>query len=111
MRIVDAKESAHLNNRWRARHSPTNVLSFPSGLAGSEHVTEPVPLGDIVLCAPIIAQEACEQGKSLLAHWAHMAVHGILHLLGHDHIEAHATKCMERLETRILRRFNFPAPY
>ncbi len=108
VRIVGAAESARLNARYRGQRAPTNVLSFPCDL--------PLPdgapwLGDIVVCAPVVAREARRQDKPLAAHWAHMVVHGVLHLLGHDHRRPRQAARMERLEQRLLAEFGFPDPY
>jgi len=106
--IVDEAESQALNHRYRGKDKPTNVLSFPADLP----VELELPLlGDLVVCAPVVAREAKEQGKSPEAHWAHMLVHGTLHLLGYDHIDPEEADQMESLETRILTRLNYPAPY
>ncbi|HSR63773.1 MAG TPA: rRNA maturation RNase YbeY [Gammaproteobacteria bacterium] len=107
IRIVDEEESAALNRNWRGREGPTNVLSFPYG--DDQHVPE--YLGDIVLCAPVIKREASEQGKPVEAHWAHMIIHGILHLQGYDHQEQTETEKMEQLETRLLNAIGFENPY
>jgi len=101
LRIVGAPESRRLNGRYRGKDKPTNVLSFPYG-GGS---------GDVVLCHPVIRKEAAEQRKSLRAHYAHLVVHGVLHLRGHDHLRAADAERMERLEIRILRRLGFADPY
>jgi probable rRNA maturation factor len=108
VRITDEAESRRLNHDYRGKDRPTNVLSFPF---------EPVPevdlehLGDLVICAPVVAREATEQGKPAEAHWAHMVVHGMLHLQGYDHeTEADADE-MEALETDILVGLGYPAPY
>lgn len=107
LRIVDAEESRALNHQFRGRDKATNVLSFPAA--------SPLPdlpqLGDIVLCAPVIAREACEQGKMVRAHWAHMVVHGVLHLRGHDHQDDAEAAKMEALERRILAKLGFADPY
>jgi probable rRNA maturation factor len=108
IRLVDETESADLNQQYRNKPGPTNVLSFPydpePGIASRL-------LGDIVICAPVVEQEAIDQNKSLLAHWAHMVIHGTLHLLGYTHeFDDDATE-MENLETEILLRLNFPPPY
>ena len=103
LRIVDAAESQALNRDFRGKDKPTNVLSFPMG--------EPDYLGDIVICAPVVAAEAVEQGKTARAHWAHMVVHGVLHLLGHDHIKDDEAEKMEALERKLLARLGFPDPY
>ena len=108
VRIVDEDEMASLNLQYRQKPGPTNVLSFPAELP--EGVDIPF-LGDVIICGPIVAQEASNQGKSLQSHWAHMSVHGILHLQGYDHIdEADAAK-MESLETSILIDLGFENPY
>lgn len=106
--IVDEQESQELNNQYRGKNKPTNVLSFPADIP--EELGVPL-LGDLVVCAPVVEREAKEQGKSLEAHWAHMLVHGTLHLLGHDHIEDKEADAMEALETAIIVSLNFPAPY
>lgn len=108
VRIVDRAEMADLNQRFRGKSSPTNVLSFPyESLPGVE-----LPmLGDIVICAPVVAEEAREQGRPERHRWAHMLIHGVLHLCGHDHLEAPQAAVMESLETRILASLGFPDPY
>ena len=108
IRIVDEEESAELNSRYRGKEGPTNVLSFPADLPAGV----PVPLlGDLVICAPVVAREAQEQGKQAEAHWAHLVVHGCLHLLGLDHeTEAQAAE-MESLERDILAGMGYPDPY
>ncbi|MEZ0121149.1 MAG: rRNA maturation RNase YbeY [Candidatus Reddybacter sp.] len=108
VRIVSAAESAELNLRYRGKEGPTNVLSF---LADIPDFVESDLLGDIVICATIVRKEANEQHKTLEAHWAHMLVHGTLHLLGHDHIDETEAETMEALETTILDKLNFPPPY
>jgi probable rRNA maturation factor len=106
--LVDETEGQALNLQYRGKDKPTNVLSFPADLP--EEVDIPL-LGDLVVCAPVVEREAAEQGKTLAAHWAHMLVHGSLHLLGFDHIEDEAAEQMEALETAILVQLGFPAPY
>ncbi len=106
--IVDEKESQELNAQYRGKDKPTNVLSFPADIP--EEVGIPL-LGDLVVCAPVVEREAEEQGKSLEAHWAHMLVHGSLHLLGFDHIHDDEAEIMESLETKIVTGLGFPAPY
>jgi probable rRNA maturation factor len=101
LRVVGAAEAKLLNRTFRNKTYPTNVLSFSYG-GGS---------GDIVLCHPVIAKEAREQGKTLLAHYAHLVVHGILHLRGHDHLRKSDAARMERAEIRVLRRLGFGDPY
>jgi probable rRNA maturation factor len=108
IRIVSADESRALNAQYRHIDKPTNVLSFPSDLPPELEI--PL-LGDLIVCASVVAREAQEQQKSLTAHWAHMVVHGTLHLLGYDHEVDAEAEIMESLETRILTDLGFPAPY
>ena len=108
LRIVDEKESAQLNKQYRQKNKATNVLSFPSDVA---EVIEPQPLGDLVICQAVVENEALQQGKKLESHWAHMIVHGCLHLLGYDHIETTEATEMEGLEVSILEKFKIPNPY
>jgi probable rRNA maturation factor len=106
--IVDEDESQELNAEYRGKDKPTNVLSFPADIP--EEVGVPL-LGDLVVCAPVVEREAQEQSKSLSAHWAHMLVHGTLHLLGFDHIVDDDAEVMETLETQIVTGLGYPAPY
>ena len=106
--IVDEAESQELNFQYRGKDKPTNVLSFPAEIP--EEVGIPL-LGDLVVCAPVVAREALEQGKTLDAHWAHMVIHGTLHLLGYDHIDDDEADVMEALETRLVTQLAYPAPY
>lgn len=106
--IVDEDEGQELNAQYRGKDYPTNVLSFPADIAAEVGV--PL-LGDLVVCAPVVAREAQEQGKTLQAHWAHMLVHGTLHLIGFDHIEDDEAETMETLETQIVIGLGYPAPY
>ncbi len=110
VRIVGAAEGRRLNRSWRGKNKPTNVLSFPAGEmpAGPDGSA---PLGDIVICAPVIRREAREQGKVAEAHWAHMVVHGVLHLAGYDHEVERDARVMERMETWLLASLGFPDPY
>ena len=108
IRIVDEAESAELNEGYRHKQGPTNVLSFP--FEAPPGVALPL-LGDIIICAPVVERQAAEQGKAPAAHWAHMVVHGCLHLLGHDHIEESEAQAMESLETDILSGLGYPDPY
>lgn len=101
--LVDEEQSRQLNAQWRGKDRATNVLSFPANVAGF--------LGDVVLCAPVIQAEAAEQGKALFDHWAHMVVHGILHLRGFDHDNEEAAQEMESNEALILREFGIINPY
>jgi len=108
IRVVDEAEGAELNRRYRGGDGPTNVLSFPfSAPEGVEFVL----LGDVVICAPVVRRESAGQGKDPLAHWAHMVVHGCLHLLGHDHQDDAQAQRMEALERGILARLGYPDPY
>lgn len=108
LRLVDIEEMTTLNETWRNKRGPTNVLSFPSDLPADLDL--PL-LGDIVVCVPVVQREAQEQGKGLGAHWAHMTIHGTLHLLGYDHIEENEAVAMEALETEILAELDYPCPY
>ena len=108
VRIVDEAESQDLNQQYRGKTKPTNVLSFPFEAPPGFPCNH---LGDLVICAPVVEREAREQGKSPEAHWAHMLVHGVLHLLGHDHQNDAEADEMEGLEVRILARLGFPDPY
>jgi probable rRNA maturation factor len=108
IRIVDEAESAEFNGQYRGKPYPTNVLSFPfEAPPGMESEI----LGDLLICAPVVEREATEQQKSRLAHWAHMVVHGVLHLQGYDHIEEDEAVIMESEEIAILARLGFPNPY
>ena len=108
LRIVDESESKALNNQFRHIDKATNVLSFPAEIPS--HI-EMNYLGDIVICAPVVDDEVQQQGKQLSAHWAHLLVHGILHLQGYDHEEEQAADEMESLEIEILQKSNIPDPY
>lgn len=108
IRLVSEAESAELNGTYRARNTPTNVLSFP--------FESPIPLtprllGDLVLCVAVVEREAAEQSKKVEAHWAHLLVHGCLHLLGYDHLEDDEAERMEALEVRILQQLGIDNPY
>jgi probable rRNA maturation factor len=108
---VAAAESARLNARFRGRDKPTNVLSFPAlPLPGPQGDT-PEPLGELVLCPRVLRAEARAQDKTLRAHWAHLIVHGALHLAGYDHARAADARRMERREIAVLRRLGFANPY
>lgn len=108
LRIVDLEEGTALNKHWRNKNTPTNVLSFPSDLP--PELGLPL-LGDIVICAPVIEREASQQHKQLQSHWAHMVIHGILHLLGFDHLDDQQAEIMETLEKNIMETLNFCDPY
>ena len=108
VRIVDEAESHALNLNYRGKDRPTNVLSFP--FECPDEVELPL-LGDLVICRQVVEREAQEQDKPLMAHWAHMVVHGSLHLLGYDHIEDDEAEEMESLETQIMIGLGFADPY
>ncbi len=101
IRVVGVAESRKLNRTWRGKDKPTNVLSF-----AADH-----ELGDLAICAPVVAREAREQGKQPAAHWAHMVVHGVLHLLGYDHENDRDAVRMEAREAKILAQLGMPNPY
>ena len=110
VRIVDEAESAELNHDYRGKQGPTNILSFPfeaPDIPGFESEL----LGDLVVCAPVLAKEAIEQGKPLSNHWAHIIIHGVLHLLGYDHIDEAEAEAMESQEIAILAKLEIPNPY
>lgn len=109
IRVVDEAESQQLNFDYREKDKPTNVLSFP--FQQPPGIEELPLLGDLVICAQVVAREAAEQNKSLDAHWAHMVVHGCLHLLGFDHITEDEAQEMEAEEIQILADLGFPNPY
>ncbi|QPR52997.1 rRNA maturation RNase YbeY [Aeromonas allosaccharophila] len=108
VRIVDEAESNELNLTYRGKDKPTNVLSFP--FEAPPGLELPL-LGDLVICRQVVEREAQEQGKPLMAHWAHMVVHGSLHLLGYDHIEDEEAEEMEQLERDIMQEMGFADPY
>jgi len=108
IRLVDEAESAALNQQYRHKSGPTNILSFPFEAPPGMELDL---LGDLVICAPVINREAVEQGKIIEHHWAHITLHGVLHLLGYDHIDEHDAVEMENLEIEILSRLNIANPY
>ncbi len=108
IRLVDTEESAELNSSYRDKVGPTNVLSFPFD---SPIPMEPRLLGDLIICVPVVEKEATEQQKNIHDHWAHLVVHGCLHLLGYDHIEDDEAEKMEALEVSILKSLNIANPY
>jgi probable rRNA maturation factor len=108
VRIVDEDEGTALNRDYRGREGATNVLSFPFA---EPFMLQPPLLGDVVICAPILVEEARQQNKSLQAHWAHLVVHGVLHLLGYDHEDERQADVMETLEMKILVQLGFADPY
>jgi probable rRNA maturation factor len=124
VRVVGPSESRRLNARYRGRDKATNVLSFPAAglpvgrsktpqapLDGGASANPIIPLGDLVICPDVLRAEAREQHKSLRAHWAHLVVHGALHLVGYDHEDPADANRMERREVSVLRRLGFPNPY
>jgi len=112
LRIVDVAESQQLNSDYRAKNQPTNVLSFPwqSEFPELEEPDEGY-LGDLAICAEVVVREAAEQNKAIEAHWAHLSIHGLLHLLGFDHIDSVEAEVMESLEISILSQLHYPNPY
>ena len=116
IRIVDAAEGQALNRNYRGKDYPTNVLSFPfqppEGMpkAMQAELGERI-IGDIAICAAVVERESKDQGKAVDAHWAHMVIHGVLHLLGHDHVEDAGAEIMEALEVQALDELGYPNPY
>ena len=108
VRIVDEQESAELNEQYRHKSGPTNILSFPVDLPDGIELDL---LGDLVICAPVLEKEALEQHKALADHWAHIIIHGVLHLLGYDHIDETEAELMENKEISILNTLTIPNPY
>lgn len=108
IRIVDNGESQELNQRYRGIDKPTNVLSFACEIPEEVDINL---LGDLVICHTVVEQEAKEQNKSIESHWAHMVIHGTLHLLGYDHIDDHEAEDMEKLETDIMNALGYENPY
>lgn len=112
LKFVDQATSAELNRQYRGKQSATNVLSFPAVFPDAlAQQLDFLPLGDIVVCPEILEQEAMQQGKEAKAHWAHLLIHGLLHLLGFDHETAECANTMEKLEIKALERLGFPNPY
>lgn len=109
IRLVDEAEGRELNSTWRHKDYATNVLSFPADVP--DDLLDIPLLGDLVICVPVVAREAAEQGKALDAHWAHLVIHGCLHLLGFDHIDDEEADEMEALERELLAELGYPDPY
>lgn len=109
IRLVDEAEGLELNHTWRGKAYATNVLSFPADIP--DGLLDIPLLGDLVVCVPVVAREAAEQGKPLAAHWAHLVIHGCLHLLGYDHIADDEAEEMEALERQLLAELGYPDPY
>jgi probable rRNA maturation factor len=112
IRIVDEKEAREHNRDYRGKDYATNVLSFPAelpqGLPSGIRLSQ---LGDVLICAPVVAREAAEQGRPEAEHWAHLTIHGVLHLLGYDHEKPDEARRMESLETEILAKLGISDPY
>jgi probable rRNA maturation factor len=114
VRVVPADESRALNRLWRGKDKPTNVLSFPAPAQSRRGTPRdlPLPLGDLVICAQVVRREAIRDGKPLQAHWAHLVIHGALHLVGYDHEASRRERLrMERREISVLKRFGIGNPY
>lgn len=113
LRVVGYAESQQLNGYYRRKDAPTNVLSFPNENKGIDFFPDDMLgfLGDLLLCGPLIESEARQQNKKIVAHWAHLVVHGVLHLLGYDHIEEIDRQIMETKEIKVLQHLGFPNPY
>lgn len=109
IRLVDEAEGRELNHTWRHKDYATNVLSFPADVP--DDLLDIPLLGDLVICVPVVEREAIEQGKALEAHWAHLVIHGCLHLLGYDHIDDEEAEEMEALERLLLAELGHPDPY
>ena len=109
IRLVDAEEGQELNRTYRHKDYATNVLSFPAEVP--EGLLDIPLLGDLVICVPVVEREAREQNKALEAHWAHLVIHGCLHLLGYDHIDDEEAEEMESLERQLLAELGYPDPY
>jgi len=116
LRVVDSDESADLNQTYREKEGPTNVLSFPNDVPEfmldiTELNAHNSHLGDLVICESLVQKEAEEQGKSVVSHWAHLIIHGVLHLQGFDHIDNDEAVAMETLEIQLLEQLGFQNPY
>ncbi len=114
VRVVAPRESRKLNRQWRGKDKPTNVLSFPAPelQASRAGTTDAIPLGDLVICADVVREEAERDGKRIDAHWAHLVIHGALHLAGYDHeVGDRERRRMERREIAVLRSFGYGNPY
>ena len=109
IRLVDAEEGQELNRTYRHKDYATNVLSFPAEVP--DGLLDIPLLGDLVICVPVVEREAREQNKALEAHWAHLVIHGCLHLLGYDHIDDEEAEEMEGLERQLLAELGYPDPY
>ena len=110
IRIVDEEESQQLNNQYRSQDKPTNILSFPYEIPKEVELDHPI-IGDLVVCAPVVEREAEDQEKTLESHWAHMVIHGTLHLLGYDHITDNEAAIMESLEIQLMKELGYGKAY
>lgn len=110
IRIVDEEESQQLNMQYREKNQSTNVLAFPVKIKEDLDQKQPY-IGDLVICAPVVTREAIDQDKALMTHWAHIVIHGTLHLLGYDHIKDDEAEIMEGIEIEIMQRLGFTNPY
>ncbi|KTC92968.1 MULTISPECIES: rRNA maturation RNase YbeY [Legionella] len=110
LRLVDPTEITDLNHTYRHQNKPTNVLAFPSELPDNIELDYPL-LGDVIICPLVLQQESQESGKSLQEHWAHIVIHGVLHLLGYDHIKDSDAGIMQALEVKLLSKLGFANPY
>jgi probable rRNA maturation factor len=110
IRIVDSGEITELNHTYRHKNYPTNILAFPADIPEVVELAVPL-LGDLIICAPVMQQEALAANKPLLAHWAHLVIHGTLHLLGYDHQQEKDARIMESLEIDYLQQLGFADPY
>jgi probable rRNA maturation factor len=110
LRLVDSTEITELNHSYRQQNKPTNVLAFPSELPDNIELDYPL-LGDVIICPQVLQQESQELGKSLEEHWAHIVIHGVLHLLGYDHIKDSDAEIMQALEVKLLSKLGFANPY
>ena len=112
IRLVNEAESRNLNHQYRGKDSATNILSFPMEMPGELAAKiDEIMLGDLIICAPVVAREATEQNKILMHHWAHMVIHGMLHLQGYDHISDDEAEEMESLEIKLLQLLGMTNPY
>ena len=110
LRLVDTQEILELNSTYRKQNKPTNVLAFPSSIPDTIELDHPF-LGDVVVCPAVLQSEAMEQKVPLEAHWAHIVIHGVLHLLGYDHIEEDDAIVMQKMEIKLLGKLKFANPY
>lgn len=110
LRLVDAEEITFLNKTWRKHDKATNVLAFPGTIPDTIELDYPF-LGDIIICPSVLEQEALAQNTPLNAHWAHIVIHGVLHLLGYDHIEESDANIMQAMEINLLAKLDFANPY